>query len=122
MKIFLKIYRTLYRLIFILNFKKKKKRKKENIWNILISVDVSFAKDSVKIFIRGECSCHVGGAKTKQFLDPRYEFLSSLDAKLDPAHTLKWTVKKIYDIVILFRRCITTIKSIQIIILIGMYH
>lgn len=67
-------------------------------------MDISFAKDRMKIFVllEGNGSSHVG-AKPKQFLDPRHEFLSSLDAKegLDPTHTLQWTVKKMYDAVIL---------------------
>lgn len=73
------IYRIFHCLIFISTEFYIKKKGEKKIFETLISVDIFF---SVKIFVLLEArSWHVGSAKTKQFLDPRYEFPSSLDAK-----------------------------------------
>lgn len=93
---------TFRRLISILTefyIEKKRKKKRENILKL-----ISFARDSMKIFVllEGNARSMLVARKRSNFSTLAMNFFRpSMWNILDPIHILKWTVKRIYNTVIL---------------------
>lgn len=101
-KYFWKYTVTFRRLISILTefyIEKKRKKKRENILKL-----ISFARDSMKIFVLLEKNVRsiLMARKRSNFSTlPMNFFRPSMRNIFDPIHILKWTVKRIYNAVIL---------------------